>query len=562
MSIKRKLTFSFSILLVIIIVIGALSIYALKEVNNASTLISTESIPNIYTMQQIQEKVTLLRLIAYKHTIIEDTSGMKELEDTMLTTIDEINANIEKYEVNTKSKLTELRDLFNQYLSSQENVMSLSRKMDTQNALALIVGDNKTIYDALFAEIASKVQGEMTHSEKISTDGDKTYSKIMFIDLVAIVFSVLLGGFLSIINIRAIIKPMGLLQSNLANLAENGGDLTQKIAIDSKDEIGELANSTNQFIAKIRSIIVEVNEKLKMVEDSTEVVREQIEIVNHHIEDASATIEELSAGMEETASSVEEITASTDEVEHAIISLSTRAQEGSISAMDINKRATALEDKALISENNAKKTYQQTKTDLEITLDRVSSINKISVLSDTILAISVQTNLLALNAAIEAARAGEAGKGFAVVADEIRKLAESSKNTVSEIQSVTSEVLDSVNALSNNTKNFLDFFDQTVINDYSALVETGKSYKNDGSEVEVLVTDFSATSEELTATVEGIATAINEISTTIGDSATGTMSIAEGITNIVQLVSNVNKEMIHTVAISNSLKETVAKFTV
>jgi len=306
----------------------------------------------------------------------------------------------------------------------------------------------------------------------------------------------------------------------------------------------------------------EVNEKLTSVEESTGIVKEQIEVVNHHIEDASSTIEELSAGMEETASSVEEITASTDEVEHAITSLSSRAQEGSLSATAISKRATELENKALVSEENAKETYTQTKSKLAVTLDRVSSIHKINVLSDTILGISVQTNLLALNAAIEAARAGEAGKGFAVVADEIRTLAENSKKTVSEIQNITAEVLSSVEALSSNTVEFLDFFDQTVIHDYSAQVETGISYKNDGSEVETLVTDFSSTSEEITATVAIIATAINEISATINGGATGTMTVAEDITKIVQLVNNVNTEMNHTITTSNSLREAISKFKV
>jgi len=561
-SIRRKLIISFSLLLIIILIIGTLSIFALKVVNNDSTLISTESIPNIYTMQQVQEKVTLLRLIAYKHTIIEDASDMKELENLMLTTTDEINADIEKYELSRNSHLNTLREMLSEYLSSQEEVLSLSRNAQTEKALELIIGDNKTIYDTLFNAISSKIDDEITASEKISSDADKTYHEYLFINFIVIIFSAILCIFLSILNITTIIKPISILQSSLERLAENGGDLTQKIAISSKDEIGKLANSTNQFIAKIRDIILEVNEKLTSVEESTGIVKEQIEVVNHHIEDASSTIEELSAGMEETASSVEEITASTDEVEHAITSLSSRAQEGSLSATAISKRATELENKALVSEENAKETYTQTKSKLAVTLDRVSSIHKINVLSDTILGISVQTNLLALNAAIEAARAGEAGKGFAVVADEIRTLAENSKKTVSEIQNITAEVLSSVEALSSNTVEFLDFFDQTVIHDYSAQVETGISYKNDGSEVETLVTDFSSTSEEITATVAIIATAINEISATINGGATGTMTVAEDITKIVQLVNNVNTEMNHTITTSNSLREAISKFKV
>jgi methyl-accepting chemotaxis protein len=202
------------------------------------------------------------------------------------------------------------------------------------------------------------------------------------------------------------------------------------------------------------------------------------------------------------------------------------------------------------------------KKDLEDALKKSEAIAQINTLSQGILEISDQTNLLALNAAIEAARAGEAGKGFAVVADEIRKLAENSKNTVTEIQKVTQEVLYSVSNLTAGSKTIMDFFDTTVMKDYQEMVHIGVNYGNDGVFLDNLVSDFSATSEELTATIDGIILSISEVSDTVSNGAKETQEISSKMVHIVQMVEEVQNQMQVSLENSKTLKKAVNKFTV
>ena len=109
-------------------------------------------------------------------------------------------------------------------------------------------------------------------------------------------------------------------------------------------------------------------------------------------------------------------------------------------------------------------------------LEKSKEVKNINVLTESILQITEQTNLLSLNAAIEAARAGEAGKGFAVVANEIRNLAEDSRNAANKIQSMTMEVIKSVEDLASSSEKVLDFIGTKVIDDYKTMVSIGDQY--------------------------------------------------------------------------------------
>lgn len=363
--------------------------------------------------------------------------------------------------------------------------------------------------------------------------------------------------------IKRTIHPVKVISKLLSLMSDSDftGEVPQRF-LKAKDEIGDLSIAIKTMQQAMKNIINGVIQEVKVVESSTRNVQSHITILNSDIEDVSATTEELSAGMEQTAASTQEMNATSVEIEQAAESIAKKAEEGAGAAVEISKRAEQVKEKSLISQKIANTTRSDVDLKLRNAIERSKAIEQISLLSNSILQITSQTNLLALNAAIEAARAGEAGKGFAVVADEIRKLAEDSKNTVNEIQAVTKEVVSSVENLTQSSQQVLDFIEKQVIEDYSTMVATGEQYYKDAEYINDIVTDFSATAEELAASIQNMIKAINEISITNNEAAAGTQNIAQKTAEVSEKANDVVKLASSTMESSEKLMRLVNTFKV
>ena len=342
-----------------------------------------------------------------------------------------------------------------------------------------------------------------------------------------------------------------------------GGNFARKMQepmLKRKDDFGQLANELEKMRESVRSLLAQVKIEAANIDTVVESIDSHVFNLNGEIEDVSATTEQLAASTQETAASAEQINGMTQQIEEAAREIAIRAQDGATEAEEIHQRATQTKDETVANRMKVKQMLSEIRQGLEKALEDAKVVEQIGVLADSILAITGQTNLLALNASIEAARAGEAGKGFAVVAEEIRVLAEQSKDAVANIQAVTENVNHAVRNLTSDSNRLLDFVDTDIVESFNNFEKMADDYNLDAAKINDLVSDFSATSEELVASITNITQAIDGISSASNDSAAGTTNIAQKTVSIASGSAEVMKGAKDAESSAEELRKNVNNF--
>lgn len=564
-TIKGKLISIFSFLVIVMVFLGVYSVNNLRSVNDISTVISDDIIPGIRYSKDFDSMTSDYRILEYEHIISEDKESMDSKEKAMKDKENEI-ANVmseyKKYITSSEDqalfKLAE--DSWNQYLTLHKNIIELSKELKTNEAMKIMNGEGKKLFDDVSSNLVKLSDLNEKYAAEESAKGDKQYSDTLKASIIFIAVIILISVVAIFIIIKSILTSLGILKKELDELSEKGGDLTQEIKVPSKDEINDLATSINKFIANIKDIVTSVSESSNSINSIVEDIKGDVSELNINIEGISATTEELSAGMEETAASAEEMSATSEEIEKAVQSIADQSEAGVVKVGEISNRAE--DAKRYISEAQ-KETFKillNTRDKLEKSISDSKIVGEIDVLSSSIMQITEQTNLLALNAAIEAARAGEAGKGFSVVAEEIRKLAEESKEAVGKIQDITSKVTQSVSGLSSDANSLLEFMATNIDKDYKTILEVTEKYSDDANFVDELVTNFSATSEELLASITDMLQTINGVTQATNQGAEGTTEIAGKAVSISSKSNNVLEQSVIANEKVNILKEQISKF--
>ena len=214
-------------------------------------------------------------------------------------------------------------------------------------------------------------------------------------------------------------KPLADAVLALNDIANGDGDLTQRLKVQSQDEIGQLASAFNRFVERIQSVVSQVGETSNHLFSAVDKLHHLSEHYDHQMQGHSRETDQVVTAVTEMSSTAQEVAAS--------------ASNAATATSDAARESDAARGVVSGAINSINRLVGEVHTASGVIEQLAQETAKIGSVVEVIRGIAEQTNLLALNAAIEAARAGEQGRGFAVVADEVRSLAGRTQQSTKEI---------------------------------------------------------------------------------------------------------------------------------
>ena len=438
-------------------------------------------------------------------------------------------------------------------------------------ALGVIKEQNQAIVDDIHKYEELVHAGDTTGLDGIEEEFEYLISKSTTKISGTVVFDFILMGLGVVIVVLSIIVVNGTigkpakqagtqLSSIVTKIQNDKGDLTERIYVNSKDEIGQLAIGINGFIESLQGLMQKLQAESDNMMNSAGLVSEQVDESNRSALNVSSATQQLAASMEEISATLDQLAEGSHEILERVQAMNDSADSGNETVTNIKGRAITMHQETIESKEHAVEVLRDIGEQLESAVAESRTVEKINELTGNILDIASQTNLLALNASIEAARAGDAGRGFAVVADEIRSLAESSSTTANDIQNISNLVTNAVGKLAKNAEKMLEFIGTDVIKDYDGFVEIVNQYQSDADLMSQILGEFVDQATVITDTMREMNMNIDDVSSTIGESAKAVTSVAEDASHLVGAIGQIQDETENTQRISNELQNEVKRF--
>ena len=488
------------------------------------------------------------------HVLTPNSGTMDEIKQNIIDEFTLLDTNVSEFEsylVEDDSRKIDLDSFKKEFAKYKKTVDSLLESSKTNKMQAEVsASTNLSMFnqqiEGYLSAMSVKTEEDMKNGQNKMLDMAAT---IPIVVVVAISLLIVVAVVTNIFIRRLVISSIKLLTKQVDSIVneikDNSGDLTKRVKVKSKDEIGRLAFAINEFISQLQEIIGALISGCSDLSIQQGTVGKSVGAANSGAKNTAYTLEEMAASMQEVAATVSHVAENTYLVEQEVDKMSSAAINGSKYAEDIKKEAEEVGKHASESREYAVKMIHNIDINLKSSVEKSHEIDKITKLTNEILEISEQTNLLSLNASIEAARAGDAGKGFAVVADEIRNLADNTKESANRIYTIIEGVISSVEELANNASVLLDFVNSRVKDDYTTMEETGRNYSKASETMDAIMKELSSSMKDLMVTIQNVNLANQEINHTVGKSA-------QDITNIVGSNCSLLEEM-------NAITESLTK---
>ena len=414
-------------------------------------------------------------------------------------------------ETETKNNIDSFLNLDNNFMKSFESVQKTGFIITESELLAINFSELNLRLSGILNDINSVLKKDIDeiNASVVSETGTFIWV-VMIITVIGLLISLLFGFLVR----RSITAPVNDLVDMSKDIAQGEGDLTKRIMVSGKDELGDLSTWFNMFLERLNNMVSEIKKHAANINVSSQ----EMALGN---QDLSNRTNQQSSSLEETATAMEEINSIVQNNAEDAKNANEITQKAQKSVVDSRTELLDAVNNSIEMNQDMLQNLQSTNKDVVSAMEEIMESSKkiegiITLMND----IAFQTNLLALNASVEAARAGEHGKGFAVVASEVRKLAHRSSKASTEIGVLIQTSLEHINS--------------------------GRNLVNDGEQgmdemrtkIDTMLNNLKSESD---SNLNGILTSVKEVSEVMENIKVASEEQAEGVDQINKAIADMDR---------------------